>query len=92
MTKFDRVIALAEACGAITTEWRSNGLRVVPLLGWYDYTFGLPDRRLQAGWTDFRACRWTDGMPILAPRGSHHAKGELLLVITDRQCHFANAN
>ena len=33
---------------------------IVPLLGWYDYSFGRPSDNLLAGWVDFRACRWPD--------------------------------
>jgi predicted phosphodiesterase len=58
--KFDAVQALAADCGASTRPWTSGGLTVVPLLSWYDHSFGRPGPALQ-GWTDYRACRWPPG-------------------------------
>src|SRR5262249_7967939 len=35
---------------------------IVPLLGWYDYSFGAPCDELRDVWMDFRACRWPPHM------------------------------
>lgn len=31
---------------------------VVPMLSWYDFSFGEPGRKLQLAWMDFHRCRW----------------------------------
>lgn len=38
-----------------------EGVRIVPLLSWYDFSFGVPGPRLQKAWVDFVRCRWPDG-------------------------------
>lgn len=38
-----------------------NSLSIVPLLGWYDYSFGPPSPELRSVWMDYAACRWPDG-------------------------------
>ena len=35
---------------------------IVPLLGWYDYSFGAPSQKLRDAWMDYRACRWPGGL------------------------------
>ena len=62
MAKFDAVLAIAADCGAATTPWQSESIRIVPMFGWYDFSFGVPGGRLNAGWADFRACVWPPGL------------------------------
>lgn len=38
-----------------------RGTEFVPLLGWYDFSFGTPGTRLKQVWMDFRRCRWPSG-------------------------------
>jgi hypothetical protein len=38
-----------------------GGALIVPLLGWYDYSFGEPSDELRDIWMDYRACRWPAG-------------------------------
>lgn len=59
--KFEQVMAVAQACGALTHAKLINGVSIVPLLGWYDYSFGRPEAELSEVWMDFRACRWPQG-------------------------------
>jgi Icc-related predicted phosphoesterase len=33
---------------------------IVPLFGWYDYSFGQPSNALLNAWADYVACRWPD--------------------------------
>jgi predicted phosphodiesterase len=35
-------------------------LTIVPLYGWYDYSFGTPSEELAVIWMDYRACRWPE--------------------------------
>lgn len=61
LEKFEKVRALANACGASTKAEVVGEVAIIPLLGWYDYSFGVPDAALADLWMDFRACRWPQG-------------------------------
>jgi predicted phosphodiesterase len=61
LQKFDRVMALAADCGASVDAHREPGLTILPLLAWYDHSFGLPSESLREAWVDYRACRWPMG-------------------------------
>ena len=61
LQKFDDVCNVVEASGASMQPFRRNGVSILPLLGWYDYSFGEPTDELRAMWMDFRACRWPAG-------------------------------
>jgi len=64
MDKFQQVREIAENCGASMRAFHCDGLSIVPLLGWYDYSFGEPTSELLDSWVDFRACRWPDRFSI----------------------------
>jgi predicted phosphodiesterase len=57
-TKFARVTQLAADCGVSTTVLATPTLAIVPMLSWYDYSFGRPTETLLQSWADFGACRW----------------------------------
>lgn len=59
--KYRDVVRVARESGVWMREWREGALRIVPLLGWYDFSFGDPDDVLRARWADFRVCRWPEG-------------------------------
>jgi predicted phosphodiesterase len=59
--KFDRVQALVRSCGASMDVLHHRELSIVPLLGWYDDSFGTPGDALLQRWMDYRACRWPAG-------------------------------
>ena len=61
LDKFDLIKAVVARCGASTEAELINGVAFIPLLGWYDGSFGLPDTQLRETWMDFRACRWPQG-------------------------------
>lgn len=61
LEKFHQVCMLAQQCGAVMSPYRAGDVAIVPLLGWYDYSFGAPDERLRAAWMDYHACRWPTG-------------------------------
>ena len=61
LQKFDEVCAVVESAGASMQPFRANGLSIIPLLSWYDYSFGEPGEELRSMWMDYRACRWPDG-------------------------------
>jgi predicted phosphodiesterase len=59
--KFDDVRAIVESSGASTRAFRERGVSIIPLLAWYDYSFGEPSEELRSMWMDYRACRWPTG-------------------------------
>lgn len=61
MQKFGEVSALVESSGASMQPFFAPGVTMIPLLGWYDYSFGEPSDELRSMWMDYRACRWPDG-------------------------------
>jgi len=60
LDKFQRIRRIVEGCGVSMQPFHCNDLSVVPLLGWYDYSFGEPTPELLESWMDYRACRWPD--------------------------------
>ena len=61
MQKFDDVCKVVESSGASMQPFRARGVSIIPLLGWYDYSFGQPSSELKSAWMDYRACRWPSG-------------------------------
>jgi len=61
LEKFAKVSAAIENCGASMQPFTAGTLSIVPLQGWYDYSFGEPTEQLKAVWMDYRACRWPEG-------------------------------
>jgi predicted phosphodiesterase len=59
--KFDQVMAVARDAGALIGPLDIAGWRLVPLLGWYDDSFGAPNELLRQSWMDFAVCRWPAG-------------------------------
>ncbi|HWW70037.1 MAG TPA: metallophosphoesterase [Duganella sp.] len=71
--KFDQVAALAAECGVSMAPFHCGPLSIVPLLSWYDFSFGEPTPELLAAWTDFRACRWPPGVGPAQVASRFHA-------------------
>lgn len=61
LQKFDEVVAIAARSGVSMRPFRARGIAIVPLLAWYDYSFGQPTEELKSIWMDFRTCRWPPG-------------------------------
>lgn len=61
LQKFDDVARAVVSSGASMEVFHENGVTIVPLLAWYDYSFGEPSSELKAIWMDYRACRWPVG-------------------------------
>jgi len=61
LQKLDEVCAVVESSGASMQTFRAPGVSIIPLLAWYDYSFGEPTAELKSVWMDYRACRWPSG-------------------------------
>jgi len=61
LQKFREVKNAVESSGASMQPFRMQGVSIIPLLGWYDYSFGEPSRQLRSTWMDYHACRWPSG-------------------------------
>src|SRR6185437_7574103 len=55
--KFEQVRRVVIESGSSMEPFTANDVTVVPLLSWYDYSFGQPTPRLREVWSDFHACR-----------------------------------
>jgi predicted phosphodiesterase len=58
---FDLIKTIAGNCGIIMEPVHFKSVSIIPLLGWYDYSFGEPSAELYDMWVDYTACRWPDG-------------------------------
>lgn len=56
--KFDKICGIAREAGVYMSPVHCGSLTIVPLLGWYDYSFGLPSDQLRTKWRDYRTCYW----------------------------------
>jgi predicted phosphodiesterase len=61
LQKFDDVRAVVNTSGASMQAFRERGVSIIPLLAWYDYSFGEPSEELRSVWADYHACRWPSG-------------------------------
>lgn len=61
LQKFDDVCAVVESSGASMQAFHERGVSIIPLLAWYDYSFGEPSEELRSMWLDYHACRWPSG-------------------------------
>jgi Icc-related predicted phosphoesterase len=62
--KFKDVCRVARDCGVSMDTFHHRTLSIVPLLAWYDYSFGMPGAELLDKWVDYRACRWPEGADV----------------------------
>ncbi|PCJ39424.1 MAG: metallophosphoesterase [Moraxellaceae bacterium] len=61
LEKFHVVNELASQLGISTDTYQEGGVSIVPLLGWYDFSFGAPCAQIKSSWMDFTACKWPAG-------------------------------
>jgi predicted phosphodiesterase len=57
---FEVIRCLAADFGVNMKPITIGNTSIIPLLGWYDYTFGNPGEELSALWRDFQACTWPE--------------------------------
>ncbi|MET0497704.1 MAG: metallophosphoesterase, partial [Steroidobacteraceae bacterium] len=64
LQKLDEVRVVADSLDVDMKPFHLGDVRIVPLLGWYDYSFGMPGDELKAIWMDYHACRWPSGLDV----------------------------
>ena len=62
--KYQKTCELAMNCDISMQTYHSNSLSIVPLLSWYDFSFGQPSSQLEETWMDFRSCSWPEGFQM----------------------------
>jgi predicted phosphodiesterase len=58
LEKFEQIRQLAATYEIHTTTLYLQDLTIIPLLGWYDYSFGYPSEGAKESWQDLYACKW----------------------------------
>ena len=66
LAKFRSVCAVADDYHVSMRPFHYGKLSIVPLFGWYDYSFGVPHEQLQEVWLDFEACIWPEKFGVAA--------------------------
>lgn len=60
LAKFHRILEIARQSGVITSPASFGEISIVPLFGWYDYSFGNPSEYLKNRWADYQVCQWPE--------------------------------
>lgn len=60
LKKLSALSILCERYAIATERTVLADTEIIPLLSWYDYTFGQPSEQLQRSWMDFHNCHWPD--------------------------------
>lgn len=61
--RFSFLIKLATQYGISTCYKVFEKFAIIPILSWYDFSFGEPEKRLLRMWGDFVRCDWKDMEP-----------------------------
>jgi len=77
--KFERIQEVCSRLAVQTAPRRIGSLRIVPLLSWYDFSFGQPGEDLKNRWADFRMCVWPAGMELAEVSAWFHARNTVQL-------------
>ncbi|MCM2293001.1 metallophosphoesterase [Allorhizobium sp. BGMRC 0089] len=56
--QLETVLAICKGLGVSMSPYRAGRRLIVPLFGWYDYSFGEPNATLLQIWMDYRRCDW----------------------------------
>lgn len=92
LEKFNLILGLCCELGIETGVSDFQGVSIVPLYSWYDFSFGEPDRHLLRAWRDFRECRWPKNLPD-APSVCEYFLGlnaDRLSVVNERVISFSH--
>ena len=61
MAKYHFICSLTRSINISMETYHTGSLSIVPLLGWYDDSFGMPDNKLKRSWMDYHECIWPSG-------------------------------
>lgn len=61
LARFEQIRQLTNDYGIWMEPADFDSISIVPLFGWYDYSFGQPSADLRRAWMDYSACRWPAG-------------------------------
>jgi len=70
LEKFHLLKTIARDCGVCMEPAHFGSLSVVPLFGWYDYSFGQPSDDILRKWADYSYCKWPEDFD--ETRITHH--------------------
>lgn len=60
LEQFQHLTRISADYGIRMTPLHLDSVSIIPLFGWYDYSFGMPSRELTIAWADFAACKWPE--------------------------------
>ena len=58
LRKFELLKTITQNCGIRMEPFCFNSILIVPLFGWYDYSFGQPTNETYEVWMDHNTCKW----------------------------------
>ncbi len=64
LEKYQKIFELASNYDISMQTYHAASLSIIPLLGWYDFSFGQPSSQLLEAWMDFRACVWSERLQM----------------------------
>ena len=77
LEKFHRLEHVLDEEGIRRHAARIGPVRIVPLLSWYDFSFGRPKTDLLRRWMDFKRCVWPPAMNLAAITAYFHGQNRL---------------
>ena len=58
LEKLQLIKAITSNCGIRMEPLHLPSLSIIPLFGWYDYSFNQPSQEIFNTWADYVACKW----------------------------------
>ncbi len=83
--KYQQICNVAKEHDISMQPFHIHSLSIVPLLGWYDFSFASPGIKLLDSWMDFRACIWPDNLQPFDITQYFLEKNECHLQITNHK-------
>ena len=82
--KFALIKNMCDNSGVLIKPLTMGLLSIVPLLGWYDYSFGAPADELKNTWVDYYVCKWPENFDQKKITDFFIAENELFLDIKNK--------
>ncbi len=84
LEQFLLVRQIADDYGLKTEPVHAGSISIVPLFGWYDYSFGQPSQKILDAWVDFAACKWPSDFDETAITNFFVSLNEPVLQVTNQ--------